>query len=97
MSKKLHLTDFYPKSKLKVKETIIEKPIFPFIDGHSHLQLIGGNWMEQPVEDLLAMMDKLNVQAIVDLDGMVNDRILFAHIKKLQRKTHPVVFTIWAG
>jgi len=86
MSKKLHLTDFYPKSKLKVKETMVDKPKFSFIDGHSHLQLIGGNWMEQPVEDLLAMMDKLNVQAIVDLDGMVNDRILFAHIKKFKEK-----------
>ena len=86
MTKKLHLADFYPKSKLKVKETMIDKPKFPFIDGHSHLQLIGGNWMEQPVEDLLAMMDKLNVRAIVDLDGMVNDRILFAHIKRFKEK-----------
>ena len=42
--------------------------------------------MEQPVEDLLAMMDKLNVRAIVDLDGMVNDRILFAHIKRFKEK-----------
>ena len=86
MAKKLHLADFYPKSKLKVKETMIEKPKFPFIDGHSHLELIGGNWMEQPVEGLLAKMDELNLKAIVDLDGLVNDRILLAHIKKFKEK-----------
>jgi len=86
MIKKLHLVDFFPKSKLKVKEAMLEKPKFPFIDGHSHLQLIGGNWMEQPVEDLLTMMDELNVRVIVDLDGMVNDKILLAHIKKFKEK-----------
>lgn len=86
MTKKLNLVDFFPKSKLKVKETLIDKPKFPFIDGHSHLQLLGGNWIERPVEDLLTMMNNSNIQAIVDLDGLDNDSILFAHIEKFKAK-----------
>lgn len=86
MTKKLNLVDFFPKSKLKVKETLIDKPKFPFIDGHSHLQLLGGNWIDRPVEDLLTMMDNSNIQAIVDLDGLSSDSILFAHIEKFKAK-----------
>lgn len=86
MTKKLNLVDFFPKSKLKVKETLIDKPKFPFIDGHSHLQLLGGNWMDRPVEGLLTMMNNSNIQAIVDLDGLDNDSILFAHIEKFKAK-----------
>lgn len=86
MTEKLALVDFLPKSKLEVKGTLIDKPKFPLIDGHNHLQLLDKYWMDRPVEDLLTMMNEANVRAIVDLDGMRGEDILFTHIKKFKEK-----------
>lgn len=96
MIKKMALVDFLPESKLEVKETIIKKPKFPLIDGHNHLRLLGDYWMDRPVEDLLAMMNEANVQAIVDLDGMRGEDILLAHMENSKQK-HPIVSTTWVA
>ncbi len=86
MIKKLALVDFLPKSRLVVKKTLIDKPKFPLIDGHNHLQLLGKYWIDRPVEDLLTMMNEANVRAIVDLDGMRSEDILLTHIEKFKAK-----------
>ncbi len=86
MAKELNLADFIPQTKLKVKETVIDKPKFPLIDGHCHLQLPGRKWIDRPVKDLLAMMDNSNIQALVDLDGFKSDNILFSNIEKFKAK-----------
>ncbi len=69
-----------------VDKTNVDKPKFPLIDGHSHLQLLGSYWMNRSVEDLLDMMNKANVQAIVDLDGMQSEDMLFNHIEKFKTR-----------
>ncbi|QPM69026.1 amidohydrolase family protein [Atribacter laminatus] len=42
--------------------------------------------MEHSVEELLAMMDDMNVQVIVDLDGMENEEMLITHIERFKAK-----------
>lgn len=76
---KLELKDFEPKSMLVVKETRVERARFPVIDFHAHLC-----WSQQsemgvalreertylaPPEELLAVMDRKNVHALVSLTG----------------------------
>ncbi|MDD4362872.1 MAG: amidohydrolase family protein [Atribacterota bacterium] len=80
MEREIKLTSFLPKTRLEVKETLIEKPKFPFIDGHSHLQLLGKKWFENPIEKMLEMMDFYGLKAVVDLDGLKNDEVLQSNI-----------------
>ena len=78
----LNLTDFKPVPKLVVKETSIEKPRFPVIDAHIHLQApFGGDWINRPLESLLDALDAAHVKAVVDLDGGWGEDILDAHLK----------------
>lgn len=57
------LKDYEPKSALKTKVTLIDKPKFPVIDVHCHWSL------QQKPEQLLRAMDKLGEEKAVNLSG----------------------------
>jgi predicted TIM-barrel fold metal-dependent hydrolase len=61
--KELKLRDWHPRPMLKVKETRIEKPLFPVVDDHNHLR---GATDPQAI---IAAMDAAGVRAVVHLDG----------------------------
>ncbi|TAM24195.1 MAG: amidohydrolase [Rhodanobacter sp.] len=75
----LRLTDFQPRSMLRVRETRIERPRFPVIDVHSHLSWMSATrngvsigeemtWFASP-DDLLPVMDRKGIRTMVNLTG----------------------------
>src|SRR5271157_2277690 len=75
----LDLSDFQPKSMLHLPETKVPRSKFPVIDVHTHLsfQAAGqhgvslGEKMKYPMppEEVLAVMNRKNLRAMVDLTG----------------------------
>jgi predicted TIM-barrel fold metal-dependent hydrolase len=66
----LRLRDYRPRSSLHVAQHRVARARFPVVDAHNHL----GRWLTQDwgapdVGALLALMDELNLRAIVNLDG----------------------------
>jgi predicted TIM-barrel fold metal-dependent hydrolase len=82
-SQKLGLVDFAPKSMLRIPERDVPRARFPAIDFHSHLSwsAVGlgpepyGERMNvlAPVGSLLEVMDRKNLQTMVNLTGGVGD------------------------
>lgn len=76
---KLELKDFEPKSMLTVKETRVERARFPVIDFHAHLcwsrksskgvALAEEREYLAPPAELLTVMERKNVHALVSLTG----------------------------
>ncbi|MCU1317241.1 MAG: amidohydrolase [Candidatus Acidoferrum typicum] len=77
--KPLQLADFQPRSMLHVPETKVPRPRYPVIDIHTHLSVTAktdngvgiGEAMKYfaPVEALLPLMDRKNIQMMVNLTG----------------------------
>ncbi len=76
---RLALADYEPKSMLQVRETRIERARFPALDIHTHISLSVKSengielaperkYLGQPAE-LLEVMDRKNVRAMVNLTG----------------------------
>ncbi|MEZ0446979.1 amidohydrolase family protein [Cellulomonas sp. ICMP 17802] len=85
----LRLADWQPRSRLAAATTRVERSAVACIDVHNHL----GRWLTPPgwtapsVDELLALMDRRNVAAIVNLDGMHGDE-LEANLDRYDR-AHP--------
>src|SRR5690349_11190415 len=79
----LPLSEYEPKSMLHVKETRVERARFSAIDIHTHISISkkSANGIELSPErqflgapqELLAVMDRKNVQAMVNLTGGYDD------------------------
>jgi predicted TIM-barrel fold metal-dependent hydrolase len=77
--KPLDISDYEPKSMLRVKETRVERARFPVIDIHTHLSFskVATNGVQMSDErnyagtpqDLLPVMDRKNLAAMVNLTG----------------------------
>jgi predicted TIM-barrel fold metal-dependent hydrolase len=77
--KPLDLSEYQPKSMLSVPEHKVERAKFPVIDIHSHLTwaarsskgvpLSAERKIIVPPEELLAVMDRKNIKAMVNLTG----------------------------
>lgn len=67
----LRLLDYKPRSELRVRETAIARASLPVIDVHNHMQ----PWTEsgRSLDELIALMDDLNIQTIVNLAGPFGD------------------------
>src|SRR5438105_2340221 len=75
----LALSQYEPKSMLRVHESRVERSKFPLIDFHTHIS--GSTKSEKGVElspdreyfgtaqELLAVMDRKNIRAMVNLTG----------------------------
>ena len=79
MQKQLYLAEFIPRSSLSVKTTEVLQPKFNAIDAHNHLGSLypgidsSGGWATRPVSELIDLMDRVGIRAIVDLDGQSGD------------------------
>jgi predicted TIM-barrel fold metal-dependent hydrolase len=88
------LSDYRPRPALRVSATRVERPAVRAIDIHNHLGRWltewvreGGGWMAEDVGALLALMDSLDLEAIVNLDGRWGDE-LEANLDRYDR-AHP--------
>jgi len=65
----LKLRDWQPRSMLKTKQSVVEKPAYPVIDVHNHLG--GGKDYLTPdrVKNYLAELDAAGIRTVVNLDG----------------------------
>ena len=78
-SKPLDISEYEPKSMLRVKETLVARARFPVIDIHTHLSFskkaVNGVQMSDErtflgtPQELLAVMDRKNLAAMVNLTG----------------------------
>jgi predicted TIM-barrel fold metal-dependent hydrolase len=78
-SEMLKLTDYEPKSMLRVKESHVARARFPVIDTHTHvtysaksiseLSLSAERIYRAKPEELLSVMDRKNILAMVNLTG----------------------------
>jgi len=90
----LDILEYAPKSMLRVKETHVPRSRFPVIDIHTHIsfsarvendvQLAGERVYLGPPEELIPVMDRKNVQAMVNLTGGF-DRGLADAVKRYDR------------
>ena len=57
--------------------TPVDKPAYPVVDAHAHLgpTSFGGGWFSRPAGELLAVLDDVGAEAIVDLDGGWGDHL----------------------
>jgi predicted TIM-barrel fold metal-dependent hydrolase len=77
MTPELRLADWRPEPKLVVEQRVVERARFPAVDAHNHLGrwlspwlgLGEDAWVVPDVGALLALMDAVNLRAIVNLDG----------------------------
>jgi predicted TIM-barrel fold metal-dependent hydrolase len=71
----VRLREFAPRSTLRVRATLVERPKTPVVDAHAHLGQtpFAGGWFERPVEQLLEILDEAGVETVVDLDGAWGD------------------------
>lgn len=72
----IRLKDFRPIPTVKLPEHHPERFPSPAIDVHNHLgRWLTADWSVPDVGELLAMMDRLNVRGIVNLDGLWGDEL----------------------
>lgn len=79
----LALTEFEPKSMLRVPETHVSRARFPLIDFHTHISrsaksvngvaLTAARTYAAPPESLIAVMDRKNIHTMVNLTGGYDD------------------------
>ena len=70
----LALSDFEPRSKLHARVTRVERARFPAIDVHQHVNdAVFGQHI--PMERLVEIMDRTNVEALVILTGKWGDEL----------------------
>jgi len=77
LSEELLLRDYAPRSMLRRPTSPVDLPRFPVVDAHAHLgpTPFGGGWLSRPVGELLAVLDGVGCEAIVDLDGGWGERL----------------------
>jgi predicted TIM-barrel fold metal-dependent hydrolase len=96
MTADLRLTDFRPRSSLRVPGHDVRRPAFPAIDAHNHLgAAFGGAWASRPAAELIETLDECGVEMVVDLDGGQGDG-LSAEIERWQ-VPYPDRVAVFAG
>ena len=75
----LDLSQFQPRSMLRVKQTAVARARYPVIDIHTHLSfsaksqagvpLVGDRRFPWPAERVLAVMDRKNIRTMVNVTG----------------------------
>lgn len=84
----LPLASYRPVSRLVVPETSVARPAYAAVDAHNHLgRWLTGDWSVPDVGALLALLDEVDVTAVVNLDGRWGDE-LEANLDRYDRR-HP--------
>jgi predicted TIM-barrel fold metal-dependent hydrolase len=90
----LRLRDYLPRPSLRVPQHILARARFPVVDAHAHLgRWLTPDWAAPDVGALLALMDELDIRAIVNLDGRPEE--LEANLDRYDR-AHPGRFATFA-
>jgi Amidohydrolase len=66
------LREYRPQSRLEVAEHRIARARFPAVDAHNHLGRWlsdDGGWVVPDVGDMIGLLDGLNVDTVINLDG----------------------------
>ncbi len=86
--------DYAPRPLIRTPRHDVPRARYPVIDVHKHLGYVPERGWPAPVEDLLAGMDRLNIQAFVNLDGLYGD-----HLRRVLDRygAFPDRFLIFAG
>lgn len=72
----LRLREFVPRPMVTLRETEVPRGSTPAVDVHNHLgRWHTGDWRVHDVPALVDLMDRCNVQAIVNLDGCWGDEL----------------------
>jgi len=71
----LKLRDFAPRSMLRSPAHEVSRARFPAIDVHNHVNDAHGDEAPVPPADLVAMMDRCNLQTLVILTGAWGERL----------------------
>lgn len=80
----LRAVDWHPVAQVRLPETRIARPAVPAVDIHNHLGrwLADGDWSTDTAEwlipdvsALVAMLDEVGVETVVNLDGMWGDEV----------------------
>jgi predicted TIM-barrel fold metal-dependent hydrolase len=92
----LRLTDFRPRSSLRVPSHEVRRPKFPVVDAHNHLgPAFGGDVSARPPAELIATLDASGVEMIVDLDGGQGSQ-LSSEVERWQA-AYPERVAVFAG
>jgi len=84
----IDLTEYRPRSRLRLPGHVVERPSSAVIDAHNHLgTAFGGEWVSRRPSDLLPILDSVGVEAIVDLDGGQGSALI-DEIDRWQRPSH---------
>ncbi len=89
----LLLSDFKPRSMLRVKEHDVERAAFPAVDVHNHVNDARARDASVPVPELIALLDRLNVKRLVILTGRWGDALQVV-VDRLA-KPYPDRFTVF--
>jgi len=73
--RELKLRDWEPRSMLKTKQSVVEKPAYPVVDVHNHLGGGGDYLTPERVRAYLAEMDAAGIRTVVNLDGGSGPRL----------------------
>ena len=94
--RELPLRAYRPRQMVRREQTpLAARPPFPMIDAHNHLgRWLTGTWSVPDVGELVALMDELGIESIVNLDGMWGDE-LDANLDRYDR-VHPGRFATFA-
>lgn len=79
----LNLSDFRPKSQLKVKQTLLKQAKFPVVDVHTHFDV---RMQSDPakIREFVSVMDRQNIAICVSMDGKLGPKLL-DHIQLLNQ------------
>ena len=74
--RELRLRDFSPHPTVRLAEHLVPRSTTPAVDAHNHLgRWHDGDWRVTDVPALVDLMDAVNVQTIVNLDGCWGDEL----------------------
>jgi predicted TIM-barrel fold metal-dependent hydrolase len=90
------LRDYAPRPTLRLSRHEISRARFPVVDAHNHLgSEFAGEWPARPVGELLAELDEVGVETVVDLDGGWGDQL--EHELDRYGRPHPDRFVVFGG
>jgi predicted TIM-barrel fold metal-dependent hydrolase len=89
--------EWFSKTALVTKMTMVDRASFPVIDAHNHLGSdFGGGWDQKPVKELVDVLDEAGVYKFVDLDGGWGEDILQKHLDHF-KSPYPDKFKVFGG
>jgi predicted TIM-barrel fold metal-dependent hydrolase len=90
------LSEFAPRTSLRLAATSVDRPAVPVIDSHNHLGPdFGGEWATRSVAAVTDALDEAGVETVVDLDGGQGDG-LSERIERYQA-AYPTRIRTFAG